>query len=358
MGFVVTDGHEGVFLRYLAGVLKRLNRDAFDPVLICSAGGALRIRAEIPRSEIDTFVLPSGFDKIVERVREGRFDVLYYWEVGSDATNYFLPFFRLAPVQCTGAGLPETSGISQIDYFLSSDVCEPPFAERHYTERLIRSSSLLTWQRRMRPPSNGGHRSDFGVRDDQHFYACANKIEKFHPDFDGIVGAILRQDPLGVLVIPKDPHGHAARKLQNRLRIALPHVIERVRFVPHQTVDGYFRLVQAADVLLDPIHYGGGLTSLDGLSLDKPIVTLPGEFVRGRYTYGYYRTMGVGDCIAASVDDYVERAVRLGSDAEWRAEVESRIREKSGVLFESADSIAEYDRIFQQLVDEAVKKRG
>jgi protein O-GlcNAc transferase len=356
VGFVVTDGHEGVFLRYLAGVLTRLDREAFDPVLICSAAGELRLRPEIPPESVETFVIPSGFDKIVERVREGRFAVLYHWEVGSDVTNYFLPFFQLAPVQCTGAGLPDTSGISQIDYFLSSDVCEPQRAERQYTEQLIRSPSLLTWQKRMRPPATAATRADFGVRDHEHFYLCPHKIEKFHPDFDGLLGTILRRDPDGVLIIPKDSQGHAARKLGNRLRVALPHLIDRIRFAPYQSVDGYFRMVQAADVLLDPIYYGGGLTSLDGLSLNKPIVTLPGQFVRGRYTFGFYHTMGVTDCVAASADDYVERAVRLGTDREWRWHVENRIRETSDVLFESADSIAEYDRIFRQLVDEAMTK--
>ena len=114
--------------------------------------------------------------------------MLYYFEMGSDVTNYFLPFFRLAPIQCTGAGLPDTSGISQVDYFLSSDLCEPDRADAHYTERLIRSSSLLTWQQRMRVPSPAGMRADFGIGESQHLYVCPNKIEKFHPDFDGLLG--------------------------------------------------------------------------------------------------------------------------------------------------------------------------
>lgn len=356
IGFVITDGHEGVFLRYLRGVVERLDREWIDPVIICSAGGELRIRAEIPENVAETFVIPSGFGQIVDRVRQGGFAVLYYFEVGSDVTNYFLPFFRLAPIQCTGAGLPDTSGISQIDYFLSSDLCEPDRADAHYTERLIRSSSLLTWQARMHVPMPAGARADFGIGESQHLYVCPNKIEKFHPDFDELVGEILQRDPDGVLLVPKDSHGYAARKLQNRLRIALPGVFERIHFVAHQSMDGYLRLLGAADVLLDPLHYGGGLTSFDGLSLNKPIVTLPGQFVRGRYTLGFYRTMGVTDCVAESADDYVAKAVHLGVDREWRMHVVDRIRESSDAIFESNDSIREYDRIFRQLVDEAMSR--
>jgi protein O-GlcNAc transferase len=354
VGFVVTDGHEGVFLRYLRGVLERIDRREFDPVVICSAGGEQRLRTQVSAEAFETFVIPSRFDRIVERIRKGRFAVLYHWEIGSDVTNYFLPFFRLAPVQCTGAGLPDTSGIPQVNYFLSSAVCEPPRAERTYTERLILAPSLLTWQTRM-IVAESVRSHGLGFSDLEHVYLCPHKIEKFHPDFDGLLGDILQRDPQGTIVIPQDRHGYAGRKLQNRLKLGLPHVANRIRFVPYQSVEGYFSLIGAADVLLDPIHYGGGLTSFDGLSLNKPIVTLPGNFSRGRFTYGFYRTMGVDECIAADPEDYVARAVRLGTDAEWRRHVAERIRQTSGALFESQAAVADYDRILGQLVDEAIR---
>ncbi len=355
VGFVVTDGHEGVFLRYLRGVLERIDRREFEPVVICSAGGQRRIETQVPAGVFETFVIPSRFDRIVERIREGRFAVLYHWEIGSDVTNYFLPLCRLAPVQCTGAGLPDTSGIPQVDYFLTSSVCEPPRPERSYSERVLASSSLLTWQTRMTVNDNARTPA---LRNSaaEHIYLCPHKIEKFHPDFDGLLGEILERDPRGAIVIPQDRHGYAARKLQNRLRLALPHVAERIRFIPYQTMDGYLGAIDAADVLLDPIHYGGGLTSFDGLSLNKPIVTLPGRFLRGRFTTGFYQTMGVDECIAADPSDYVARAVRLGTDAEWRRHVVERIRESSDALFETPSVVAEYQRILSQLVEEAVRR--
>ncbi len=355
VGFVVTDGHEGVFLRYLRGVLERIDRREFEPVVICSAGGEQRLRTQVPAEAFETFVIPSRFDRIVERIREGRFAVLYHWEIGSDVTNYFLPFFRLAPIQCTGAGLPDTSGIPQIDYFLSTADCEAPRAERTYSEQLILSPSLLTWQSRMTVGASVHSRS-YEIGNLEHVYLCPHKIEKFHPDFDDLLGDILRRDPRGTIVIPRDRHGYAARKLQNRLKLGLPHVADRIRFVPYQSVEGYFSLIQAADVLLDPIHYGGGLTSFDGLSFNKPIVTLPGNFSRGRFTYGFYRTMGVDECIATDTEDYVARAVRLGTDSEWRQNVIDRIRQTSDVLFESQAAVAEYNRILGRFVEEAVRR--
>jgi tetratricopeptide (TPR) repeat protein len=355
IGFVVTDGHEGVFLRYLRGVLERIDRREFEPVVICSAGGQQRFLTQVPPDAFETFVIPSRFDRIVERIREGRFALLYHWEIGSDVTNYFLPFFQLAPIQCTGAGLPDTSGIPQVDYFLTSAACEPPRAERAYSERLLLSPSLLTWQSRLSAPREA-RAIELGVGGGEHVYLCPHKIEKFHPDFDGLLGDILRRDPRATIVIPRDRHGYAARKLEHRLKLGLPHVAQRLRFVPYQSMDGYLSLIESANVLLDPIYYGGGLTSFDGLSLNKPIVTLPGTFSRGRFTCGFYRTMGADECIATDPDDYVTRAVRLGTDAEWRRHVTDRIRETSGGLFESQAAVTEYDRILRQLVEEAIRR--
>ena len=49
-----------------------------------------------------------------------------------------LASLRLAPAQATSWGHPTTSGLPSIDYFLSSELMEPPNADEHYTERLIR----------------------------------------------------------------------------------------------------------------------------------------------------------------------------------------------------------------------------
>ena len=49
-----------------------------------------------------------------------------------------LASLRHAPVQATTWGHPVTSGMSTIDFFLSADEFEPPDADAHYTETLIR----------------------------------------------------------------------------------------------------------------------------------------------------------------------------------------------------------------------------
>ena len=60
--------------------------------------------------------------------------VLIYPGLLMDTSSLQLAAQRLAPVQCNSWGHPETSGLSTLDYFLSSDLMEPPEAQAYYTE--------------------------------------------------------------------------------------------------------------------------------------------------------------------------------------------------------------------------------
>ena len=110
-------------------------------------------------------------------IQAARFDVLYYWEVGTDDTNYFLPYLRLAPVQCTSWGIQITSGIPTVDYYISSALVEPDDAADHYSEELLLARTLLSYQQRVELGESPKRREDFGIRAERHLYLCAESAK-------------------------------------------------------------------------------------------------------------------------------------------------------------------------------------
>lgn len=352
IGLVVTRNHEGIFLRCMKGILTRMNHELFELVVVCTLAGHTKVRAEIQDDSIRTLVVPDRLDRMAETIRASSFDLLYYWEVGTDPVNYFLPFFRLAPLQCTSWGFPVTSGIPQMDYYLSSDLVEGDGAEEHYSERLLCAGTLMTFQSRVELPDPPKPREDYGFTPNQHLYLFAQQLGKCHPAFDPILGGILRRDELGVIVLIEDRYGYAARELEKRFAATLTDVAGRIVFLPRQSYTDYICLMAVADVLLDPLHYGGGITNYDAFSLDKPIVTWPSRFSRGRYTFGCYQKMGITECVASDLNEYVDIAVTLATDADYRTSVEQRIRESAGRLFEDMDAVREHERLFKKLAEE------
>lgn len=351
IGLVVTDRHEGLFIRSLGGVLDRINPDKFELVVVGSERGIALIRSYLTSPTIEFMAAPTNLVEMAAQIRSAQFDVLYYWEVGTDIANYLLPFLRLAPVQCTSWGVQVTSGIPALDYYLSNELVEAEDASSHYTEKLILARTLLTYQRRVAAPPGGKTRADFGIESDRHLYLCAQQLGKFHPDFDPLLAEILRRDRQGVLAITEGKQGgHIAEQLRQRFAATMGDVVDRIVFVPVQPTPDYLSLVAGADVLLDPLHFGGVNTTYDGLSLNKPIVTLPSRFQRGRYTLACYKKMGVLDCVAASPERYIEIAVALGTEPAFLADMVEKIRRASPVLFEDIEAVREHERIFGELI--------
>ncbi|MGO8748004.1 MAG: tetratricopeptide repeat protein [Thermoguttaceae bacterium] len=351
IAMIVTRDHEGIFLRAMRGLIEHLDSNRFALSIVGAESGVQRLRGEIANPDVKFLAVADNFQKWVETIRNGQFDLLYFWEVGSDPFNYFLPFLKLAPVQCVGWGTNYTSGVSQIDYYLSSSLVEPAEAEAHYTENLVCLGTLPTYQYRPQPPKPLKSREAFGLSRSEHLYYCPHNVRKFHPEFDPLLGRILRGDPAGVLLIPKPQYEHLEAALRSRFQRTLAGVVGRIRFVPWTPYPDYLNLSALADVLLDPLHYGGGVTTYDALAMGAPIVTLPSAYQRGRYTWGCYQKMQFLDCVASSAEHYVELVLRLGTDRDYRRVVSEKILAAGNVLFEDLDAVRQHEQFFIEAIE-------
>jgi predicted O-linked N-acetylglucosamine transferase (SPINDLY family) len=126
-----------------------------------------------------------------------------------------------------------------------------------------------------------------------------------------------------------------------------------VHFIPRTSRSGFLHLLTRADVILDPLHFGGGNTSFQALGLGVPIVTLPSDHMRGRVTLGCYRQMEFFDCVAGNPDQYVDLAVKTVRDAEFRSYVRTEIRRRSGFLFDDLTAVTEIQQFFRESIQAA-----
>ena len=55
-------------------------------------------------------------------------------------------------------------------------------------------------------------------------------------------------------------------------------------FIPGVPQSEFPGLLLMADVLLDPLYFGGGNTTYEAIAIGVPIVTWPGPFMQGRVT--------------------------------------------------------------------------
>ena len=286
---------------------------------------------------------------IAKTVLTDDLDILVYPELGMDNTSFLLAAMRLAPVQCAGWGHPVTSGHENIDYYFSSAAMEPDNAELHYSEKLILIEGLGTYYSKPVLPTPA-RRADFALPEGKTLYLCPQSLFKIHPDNDALLAHILERDPDGVIVLFAGRHPNITNAFFSRLAQTLrARGLEpqgRGIILPSMAHDDYLRVNMLCDVMLDTLHWSGGNTTLDALACGLPVVTLPGEFMRGRQSYGMLKCMELDELIAKDQDDYIEIAIKIGTDSAWRQQVVQRIIASSNSIFNMEKSLRQMESFY------------
>ena len=329
------------------GFIRELDRERFEVIVIHTP----KARRDAARERIDSWAdravaLSGPLANMQRQVAAENLDALFYPDIGMSPTTYFLAFARLAPVQATSFGHPDTTGIDSMDYFVSARTMEPDDSQDHYSERLIRLSRIPSCYRPIVPAVVPG-RAELGLPGAATLYGCPQSLFKFHPDFDAVLGAIAAGDPGGRIVLIESKREAALGKLlRERWARSAPILLERVLWLPALPHDRFMALNAHVDVLLDPVHFGGGNTMYEAMVYGTPIVAWPGRFMRGRITTAGLRQLEVADApIAGSLDDYAALALALGRDASRRnalrqalaAAAKRKLYEDRGVVREFED---------------------
>ena len=288
-------------------------------------------------------------DHVGRQVKKDQLDILIYPEIGMDQGASVLAAMRLAPKQCAAWGHPVTTGHANIDYFFSSALMEPENAQAHYSEQLILLEGIGTCYLKPVLPSPV-KRSDFSLPQERVLYLCPQSLYKIHPDNDRLMLEILARNKNAVLVFFQATDLSITRAFMKRLESVMnEYGMEKsgqIKILPRMAHENYLRVNMLCDVMLDTLHWSGGNTTLDALACGLPVVTMPGEFMRGRQSYGMLRCMGLNELIAHDRKDYVEIATRLGTDSAWHQQVVQHINTNSDVIFAEETPLRQMERFF------------
>ena len=353
VGFASAFFHVGTCGRYFRSWITDLDRDRFEVFVYHLFPGMDEVASAIAK-RADCFRCFAGMRSrpsiVAPAIRADELDALVYPELGMDACSFALAALRLAPRQYAGWGHPVTSGHATIDAFLSSAAMEPEAAEAHYTETLVRLPGIGTRYQRLDVPRDAS-RARFGLPEDRTLLLCPQSLWKIHPDNDALFAQILAANRQTLLVFFEGRHAAVGAQFLRRLeRVFAQHGLalrERVRVLPHVDHDDYLRVNVACDAMLDTLHWSGGNTSLDALACALPIVTLPGQFMRGRQSAGMLRLLGVPELIAHDRPEYLAIAARLAAEPAWRAELRARISARQECLFEVSDAVVSLQAFLQ-----------
>lgn len=354
--------------RWALGWLQHHDRSQFE-IYCYNTGSYSDHRTEQFKALSDVYrYIPNDLPAVSQQILDDNLHVLVYLAVGTYKPTAANACLRLAPVQCNTWGHPVTSGISEIDYYLSGTLIEPENAQEHYTEELVRLPNLGISYPQPIIPAPTKTRADFGFSAEAVLYISCQLLIKYLPQHDSLFAAIAQRVPQAkfVFIVRSTFTLTPSQTLERQFRLRLQQAFAAVGldsndycvFLPGQCWQDYTSLLLDADAFLDTPDFSGGHTTFDAIACNLPVVSHVGEFMRGRQSCGMLTMMGITDTIAHDEAEYVEIAVRLGLEPEWRQSIAQQMSERQQRLFDDTDCVKGLEQFYHDVVATKLAEQG
>ncbi|MEM7579049.1 MAG: tetratricopeptide repeat protein [Cyanobacteria bacterium P01_A01_bin.80] len=312
-----------------------------------------------------TLKAASVFDKFVQgnrsveqwcqTIAEDKLHILIFPEFGMDPTTINLGCLRLAPIQMTSWGHPETSGLPTIDYYLSSDLMESEKAQENYTEKLVRLPNLSIHYTPLEIPVKEVSKTDIGLEEDDILFWCCQSLYKYLPNHDDVFPLIARGLSNAKFVFIQHESEDVIKVFRQRLSDAFEQIglnyQDYCLFLPRMQPQMFAGISNIADVFLDSIGWSGCNSSLESVAHNLPIVTLPGDLMRGRHSMAILKMMGIEDTIAFNKEEYVQIAIRLGQNSQYRQHISEQVAENKHKLYGDLEPVRALEAFMLEVVN-------
>ncbi|AFL72917.1 tetratricopeptide repeat protein [Thiocystis violascens] len=277
------------------------------------------------RGYVDRWVATRGVsdDVLAERIRADGIDILV--DLAGHTANNRLGVFvrRPAPVSVSWmVGYGYTTGLSAIDYFLADEAMVPPGSEGLFAEQPWRLPvPALVY----RPAERMGDAGALPARDFGNLsFVTLSRAVRINHRTVRVWSALLQRLPGARLAI--DSKDFETKRAQSDMckRFAAHGIApERLLIGCHSPP---WDLLRHMDIGLDCFPHNSGTTLIESLYMGVPFVTLAGRPSVGRIGSTMLAGAGLGEWIAHSEDEYIEKAVALASDLDRLAALRAGLR--------------------------------
>lgn len=289
------------------------------------------------------------------------FDALIYPDAGFDVMSIILANMRISPVQVSMTGFPVSMFGGQLDYFMSgSDTECLELVHENYDERVV-----------CLPGFGAIHeRPSF-----EYQFKKPEKKERI------IVGGswIGPKTHFYMADMLKEIFKQTNKQVELRVFAGINWFYNNKSYIPFveslskyfddslylNIIEGgeiadYLKLLSEVDCAVDSFPWGGSNTCSDCIHLCKPVVMREGTRWYNRIGPSMLRSIGLDELIAVNDQQYIDKAIRLIEDDDWRNELTHRLYDMNkpdGLIDRKIYSHEFASESFANFLDDAINFR-
>lgn len=261
------------------------------------------------------FVDVSGLsdEELVDRARSDDIDILIDLAGHTRDSRIAALRKRMAPIQITYLGYPNTTGLDTVDYRISDPHVDSDNGTR-YSEHLLRlPQSFLCFDRFVEVDRIGSSPCE---KTGDITFGCFNNLRKITPDVVAAWSKILNAVAKSRLVI-KSRRADTSIVRSNLLAAFAGHEIDPARIELRSSCDtraAHLASYNDIDIALDTFPYHGTTTTCESLWMDVPVVTFAGQAHAQRVSYSILKNLDLEQLVAWDESAYVNIALGLSKD--------------------------------------------
>lgn len=328
VGFLSGDFREHPVAYFIEGMLRQMDRSRYRIYLYSTARNG-DVVTERFRALADGWHDVQGCDNsaLAAKVAADGVHVMIDLAGYTDGGRMAAFARRLAPVQAAYLGYCTTTGVQAMDYLLTDDVLDPPgLTESHYTERVLRLGPVFATY--TPPPLDVKIGPLPMLQNGYPTFASFAQLRKISPDTLDMWCAALRAVPsakMKIMCKGLDAPDTAAELLERFAQNGIDQ--SRLQLRGAGSMTEFLEAHNAIDLILDSVPWNGHTTTLHGLWMGVPTVSVRGQHHAGRFGEMVLNAVGLNDWVVDSAARFHSRVAQLAGDSARLAALRERGRD-------------------------------
>lgn len=348
IGLVSPDFRQHVCAFFIEPILQYFDRTKIEIYCYANVNNEDKVSEKFKNfDDVKWFnIYKQEFNVVCDLIHSHQIDILI--DLAGHTNGNRLDIFsqKPAPIQITYLGYPNGTGLINMDYRITDKFADPINTKQKFTEKLIYLPRCFICYSQT---ENLENIPVIPIKHNFITFGVMNKLNKHNKTTFKIWSEIIKNIPNSVLLIKRDMKSAFDIRVKYLKKLGLnDSQIKIVGYVKNQ--QDYYNLYNDIDICLDTFPYSGTTTSCDAFLMSTPIITLgiPDRHV-SNVTKSMLFNMGFPELYSKSLNEYIEKAIKLANDPDKIIYYKSNIRQKFIELMNKKQFSKEFDELMLSL---------
>ncbi|MBC3880293.1 tetratricopeptide repeat protein [Undibacterium sp. LX40W] len=328
VGFVSGDFNNHAVASFVGPILKNLSANSSFKLHAYYNGDTFdKVTEKLKQFFFSWAVIKHRNDHdVYELIRKDSIDILV--DLSGHTSNNRLTLFAMkpAPIAVSWIGYPGTTGLGAMDYFISESSLTPIQEQsRYFTEKLCNLPSSAPFEPFELAPEISPLPS---LEKDWFTFGTFNRISKINEETIAIWCRLMHEVPASKLFLGSIPTGF--EQLEEFIQRFERRGIDRGRLIVfyRSSMPVYLEQYKQIDLCIDAFPYNGATTTLHGLWMGVPTLSIEGNQLVSRNGYCLMTHAGLQEMVAKDEKTFIELGVFWSKNRNALADIRKNLRSR------------------------------